>query len=87
MTPRREEPIRFTRGRRLYQVARAYAEGENDWIGLCDGRIVARGDTRSDVAALLIRRHSEVPLAFGGKTSRSGSGESLERRDLFFPGV
>ena len=52
--PSRREPIRFTRGRRFYQIALAYAEGETGWIGLCDGRVVVRAPERAEVARALI---------------------------------
>lgn len=49
-------PIRFTRGRKFYEVAHAY-EGIG-FIGLCDGRVAARGDTPADVVAFLLARDS-----------------------------
>ena len=52
--PSRVDPIRFTRGRRFYQIARAYA-GEEGFIGIVDGRIVARAAERAIVARALIQ--------------------------------
>jgi len=49
----RHEPLRFTRGRRLYQIARAYS-GEEGFIGIIDGRIVARATQAAAVARALI---------------------------------
>ena len=57
MIPRRPEPIRFTRGRRLYQIARAY-NGESGYVGICDGRIVARGAESAAGAKALIEERS-----------------------------
>lgn len=46
-------PIRFTRGRRFYEVAHAY-EGEG-YIGLCDGRVIATApDTASVTRAMIM---------------------------------
>ena len=53
MIPSRIGPLRFTRGRNAYIVARAY-DGEG-YIGLRDGRIVARDQERAQVARALIR--------------------------------
>lgn len=54
MTPlERQVPIRFTRGRRMYVITRAYAGGEG-YVGLCDGRMVTRDETPSQVARTLI---------------------------------
>lgn len=52
MSGQRSEPIRFWQGQRLFQVAQAY-EGEG-FIGLCDGRIVAKAPDRAGVARALI---------------------------------
>jgi hypothetical protein len=52
VTPSRIGPLRFTRGRHAYIVARAY-DGEG-YIGLRNGRIVARGQERAQVARTLI---------------------------------
>ena len=49
----RQEPIRFARGRRLYLIARAYT-GEDGFIGIIGGRIVARGTQAAAVARALI---------------------------------
>lgn len=46
-------PIRFTRGRRFYEVAHAY-DGEG-FIGLCDGRIIATAPDRAAVARAMIK--------------------------------
>lgn len=46
-------PIRFTRGRRFYEVAHAY-DGEGS-IGLCDGRIIATAQDRAAVARAMIK--------------------------------
>jgi hypothetical protein len=54
MTPSRIGPLRFTRGRHAYIVAPAY-DGEG-YIGLRDGRIVARALERADVTRALIVR-------------------------------
>lgn len=45
--------IRFTRGNRFYQIAPAYAGGDG-YVGLCDGRVVARAADRGAVARSLI---------------------------------
>lgn len=50
---KRPEPLRFIRGRSLYQIARAY-DGEDGYIGIVDGRVVARGAERDSVARVLI---------------------------------
>jgi hypothetical protein len=49
----RNEPLRFTRGRRLYQIVRSYL-GDDGYLGICDGRVVARGVDRVEVARVLI---------------------------------
>lgn len=46
------ESIRFWQGQRLFQVAPAY-EGDG-YVGLCDGRIVAKAPDRASVARALI---------------------------------
>lgn len=53
MTPSRSDPLRFTRGRHAYIVSRAY-DGDG-YIGLRDGRIIARDAERANVARALIR--------------------------------
>lgn len=53
-SPSRPEPIRFTRGRRMYQIAANHADREG-YVGLCDGRVVTRGVDRAEVARILIR--------------------------------
>lgn len=52
MTGQSVKAIRFWRGRKLYQVTHAY-EGEG-FIGLCDGRIVAKAPDQAGVARVLI---------------------------------
>jgi hypothetical protein len=52
MTPSRIGPLRFTRGRHAYIVAPAY-DGDG-YIGLRDGRIIARDAERAKVARSLI---------------------------------
>ena len=59
-SPRRPEPIRFTRGGRAYVIAPAYAANEAGYIGICDGRIVASAAGRAEVANSLIRGWSEA---------------------------
>jgi hypothetical protein len=56
MTPSRVGPLRFTRGRHAYIVSRAY-DGDG-YIGLRDGRIIARDAERAKVARALIKDHS-----------------------------
>lgn len=50
---RRDEPIRFTRGRHLYQIALNYRGGEG-YVGLRDGRLVVQGDSKASVARALV---------------------------------
>lgn len=57
---RRPEPIRFIRGRSLYQIARAHG-GEEGYIGIVDGRVVARGPERAAIARALIGRAAGGP--------------------------
>ena len=45
-------PLRFWRGRHFYQIAPAY-EGVG-FIGLCDGRVVARAMERRTVMRLIL---------------------------------
>ncbi|HEY1925842.1 MAG TPA: hypothetical protein VGG92_00095 [Caulobacteraceae bacterium] len=45
--------LRFTRGSSFYQIAPAYAGGEG-YVGLQDGRVVARGADRVVVAKALL---------------------------------
>jgi len=47
-------PIRFTRGRSFYEVAHAH-DGEG-FIGLRDGRVVARGYVRHDIVRDLLAK-------------------------------
>lgn len=51
--PSHAEPLRFIRGRHLYQIVKAYL-GEDGYVGICDGRIIARAVGRAEVARLLI---------------------------------
>ncbi|WP_292072848.1 hypothetical protein [Brevundimonas sp. UBA7534] len=54
MIPRfKSGPIRFTRGRRFYEVAHAY-DGKG-FIGLCDGRIIATAPDPAAVARAMIK--------------------------------
>lgn len=46
-------PIRFTRGRRFYEVAHAY-NGQG-YIGLCDGRVIATAPDPAAVARAMIK--------------------------------
>jgi hypothetical protein len=46
--------ICFTRGASFYQIASAYAGGE-DYVGLYDGRVVANAPDRAAVARALIQ--------------------------------
>lgn len=46
-------PIRFTRGRRFYEVAHAY-DGHG-FIGLCDGRVIATATDPAAVARAMIK--------------------------------
>lgn len=52
MIPTGIGPLRFSCGRHTYIVARAY-EGEG-YIGLRDGRIIARATCRAEVARTLV---------------------------------
>ena len=52
MIPSCVKPLRFTRGRHAYIVAPAY-DGDG-YIGVRDGRIVARDNERAKVARALI---------------------------------
>lgn len=49
--------IRFTRGRRLFQIAPAYS-GDGGFIGICDGRVLARAHDPAAVAFELIKAES-----------------------------
>jgi hypothetical protein len=54
MSKARGDVIVFARGRKLFQIARAYdAEG---FVGVCDGRVVARASNKAAVARALIVR-------------------------------
>ncbi len=50
----RQEPIRFTRGGHSYLITPSYT-GEPGYLGLRDGRVVARAPERSAVANALIK--------------------------------
>lgn len=52
MTSHRE-PLRFTWRGHLFQIIRDY-QSEEGFLGICDGRIIARADSRAGVAAALI---------------------------------
>ena len=45
--------IRFTRGRKFYEVAHAY-DGQG-FIGLCDGRVIATATDPAAVARAMIK--------------------------------
>lgn len=45
--------IRFTRGRKFYEVAHAY-DGQG-YIGLCDGRVIATATDPAAVARAMIK--------------------------------
>lgn len=49
---RRPEPIRFWRGKRLYQIARVH-DGEG-FMGLCDGRVIATAPDRPAVMRAIL---------------------------------
>lgn len=49
---RRPEPIRFWRGKRLYQIAHVH-DGDG-YMGLCDGRVIATAPDRSAVMRVLL---------------------------------
>jgi hypothetical protein len=49
---RRQRPLAFTRGGRLFRIAAAPAS--DGYLGYCDGRIVASGADRAQVTAILI---------------------------------
>ncbi len=54
-SPRYREPMRFTRGGRAYIITPTYAANEEGYLGLCDGRVVARAADRVGVARALIQ--------------------------------
>jgi len=54
-SPRHREPIRFTRGGRAYIITPTYAADDDGYLGLCDGRVVARAADRAGVARALIQ--------------------------------
>jgi len=49
----RSQPLLFSRGRHFFQIALA-PDGEGEFIGLCDGRIVARACGAAEVASILL---------------------------------
>lgn len=65
------EPLRFTRGRHVYIVARAY-DGEG-YIGIRDGRIVARDQERAVVARALINVDGSADEMAGCANCRDGA--------------
>lgn len=50
--------VRFTRGASFYQIAPAYAGGDG-YVGLRDGRVVARGLSPVEVARALLAPFAE----------------------------
>lgn len=54
-SPKRREPVRFTRGGRAYIITPTYAADDYGYLGLCDGRVVARAADRAGVARALIQ--------------------------------
>lgn len=48
-------PLRFFRGGHLFQITKAYADGETGFVGLRDGRVLARASEAFQVARLLIQ--------------------------------
>jgi hypothetical protein len=61
MTGRPPQPLSFMRGARLYQIARA-RDGAG-YVGFRDGRIVASGAERADVARVLIDGATSRPVS------------------------
>lgn len=49
---RQSEPIRFWRGSRFYQIARAH--GGDGFMGLCDGRVIATAPDRPGVMRAIL---------------------------------
>lgn len=49
---RQAEPIRFWRGKRLYQIARMF-EGDG-YMGLCDGRVIATAPDQPAVMRAIV---------------------------------
>lgn len=52
-------PIRFSRGASLYQIAPSYTE-EVGFIGIRDGRVVAKAADKAQVASAMIRAADHV---------------------------
>ena len=50
----RQEPLRFTLRGRLFQIVPDY-QGQDGFLGICDGRIAARAGSRAEVARTLIK--------------------------------
>ena len=48
-------PLRFFRAGHLFQITKAYADGETGFVGLRDGRVLARASEAFQVARLLIQ--------------------------------
>lgn len=69
--PRR--PLVFLRGRHMLQIAAAYEETEQGFIGICDGRIVVRDADASVVARALIQH---AHYAFKGPATFHSCGSS-----------
>lgn len=53
------EPIRFTRGRHSYLITRSYT-AEPGYVGICDGRVIARAADAARVAQALIQQQAKV---------------------------
>jgi hypothetical protein len=52
--PQPAAPMHFVRGQSFYQIAAAY-DDRGGFIGICDGRVVARAPEAAMVADTLIR--------------------------------
>lgn len=52
--------VTFARGRSLFQIATAFAG--KGYVGLRDGRVVARGEDRAAVARMLILGYAVRPV-------------------------
>ena len=50
----RQEPLRFVWRGHLFQIVPDY-QGQQGFLGICDGRIMARGGNRAEVASFLIK--------------------------------
>ena len=63
MNARHRQPLIFTRGRRMYQIAPAYADGQG-FVGVCNGRIIATADSPELVVrAILLPSNAGVVAA------------------------